>query len=149
MDLSQALPNTHTRQPPGMTWDDYQAWQHWIKGPGRAWPQYAYDVELFTQGLLPRETDPAMLKLWARNTAKRIDAVGIRDNVFTLFETRRFTGWSAIAQLKGYEMLWRFSFPALPLAGLWIITEKIEDTIRASAATQGVRVWVVGEDFRP
>lgn len=147
-ELNAPLPNNHTRQPPGMSWDDYQAWQHWIKGPGQAWPQYAYDVELYTQGLLPGETDPGMIRLWARNTAKRIDAVGMRDGRYTLFEARRFTGWSAIAQLQGYMMLWRFNFPSLPVDGLWIITEQIDDTTRATAALQGVSVWVIGEPWR-
>lgn len=128
-----------------MVWEDWQAWQPWLLGPGAAWPEYAYDVELLTQGLPPGETDPGMLRMWARNTAKRIDAVGRRDGVHTIFEARRFAGWSAIAQLLGYRDLWLINFPSLPLGGLILITEDVDDAVRATAARAGVKTWEVGE----
>ena len=133
------------RQPPGMVWEDWQAWEPWLRGPGQRWPAYAYDVELFTQPLPTQERDPGMIKMWLRNTAKRIDAVGRTPAGYNIFEARRRTGWSAIAQLLGYRDLWLINFPALPLGDLWLITEEIDDATRATAARQGIKTWVVGE----
>lgn len=148
-EIGQWLSNGWIRQPPGMVWEDWQAWEPWLRGPGQRWPEYAYDVELLTQPLPAGETDPAMIKMWARNTAKRIDAVGRTPAGFTIFEARRFAGWSAIAQLLGYRDLWLMNFPDLPLGDLWLITERIDDTTRATALRQGIRVWAVGESVAP
>mgnify|MGYP001610419171 CR=1 FL=1 len=90
-----------------------------------------------------------MMRMLARNTAKRIDAVGRTAAGYTLFEARRFAGWSAIAQLLGYRDLWLINFPDLPLGDLWLITERIDDATRATAARQNIRTWVVGEDITP
>lgn len=135
----------YTRRPPGMSWDDYQAWHPWITGPGRAWPQYAYDVELYTQDIPPDTADQDMIRMWARNTARRIDAVGWRNGRHTIFEARRRAGWSAIAQLEGYAVLWRLQFPHEPLEGLVLVSEEIPDDVRAVARTRGIKTWVVGE----
>lgn len=142
-------PPSWTRKPPGMVWEDWQAWEPWLRGPGGAWPEYSYDVELFTQGLAPDQSDPALLKMWARNTAKRIDAVGRRGGVHDIFEARRRTGWSAIAQLLGYRDLWLINFPGLALGDLWLITETIDDPTRATATRQGIKTWIVGEKLAP
>lgn len=138
-------PPTWRRQPPGLLWDDWQVFEPWLRGPGSAWPEYTYDLELLTQALPPGETDPGMLRVWARNTAKRVDAVGRRGNSHTLFEARRRAGWSAIAQLLGYRTLWLIQFPTLALDGLVLVTETIDDVTRATATHAGVHTWVVGE----
>ena len=141
-------PNT-TRTPEGMPWEDWQAWRPWLAGPGAQWPRYAYNVHLLTQAMPPGETDPGMIRMWLANTAKRIDAIGDRGGVIDIFEARRFAGWSAIAQLLGYKDLWLINFPALMLGDLWLITERIDDPTRATAARHGIRTWVVGEDQPP
>lgn len=128
-----------------MVWEDWQAWEPWLRGPGQRWPQYAYDIELLTQPMLTNEIDPGVIKMWLRNTAKRIDAVGRTAAGYTIFEARRRAGWSAIAQLLGYRDLWLINYPALPLGELWLITEEIDDTVRALGARHGVRTWAVGE----
>ncbi len=144
-EIGEWYPPTWRRQPPGMTWEDWQAWQHWIAGPGTLWEAYAYDVELWTQPLPEGETDQAMLRMWARNTAKRIDAVGRRRGRYTIFEARRYAGWSAIGQLEGYKWLWHTNMPELELEGIWLVSEKIDDAIRATAKLKGIKTWEVGE----
>jgi hypothetical protein len=133
------------RKPPGMVWEDWQAWRPWLIGPGQRWPEYAYDIELLTQPFPTGETDPAMIKMWMRNTSKRIDAVARTAAGYTIFEARRIAGWSAVAQLLGYRDLWLINFPALPLGDLWLITENIDDTVRALASRNGIKTWAVGE----
>jgi hypothetical protein len=148
-ELGDWLPNSWQLKPAGMVWEDWQAWGPWLRGPGQNWPEYAYDIPLFTQPLPPGESDPAMIKMWMRNTAKRIDAVGHKHGGYTIFEARRFAGWSAIAQLLGYRDLWLINFPTLPLGDLWLITERIDDATRSTAVRQGIKVWSVGEQLQP
>jgi len=133
------------RSPPGMTYEDWQPWQQWIHGPGAAWGSYTYDVVLHTQGLAEISLDPKLLQMWARNTGKRIDAVGATTTAFDIFEARRYAGWSAVAQLLGYQALWLINFPTLPLGDLWLIAEQIDDAARALAHRHRIRTWCVGE----
>lgn len=143
--LDQWYPATWTRRPPGMVWEDWQPWAAWLLTTEAQAYEYAYDVELPVQTAPASETDPAMRRSFERSNARRIDAVGRIGGEYTIFEARRFTGWSAIAQLEGYKMLWPLFFPTDPTPELVLITERIADDIRASAARVGIRVWVSAE----
>lgn len=134
-----------TRRPEGMLWDDWQPWQAWLRTePGRN-QVYAYNVRL-SAGTAPANiTDPGDRRLWEQLTDKRIDAVGRADDRFTIYEARRITGWSAIGQLIGYCELWRLNFPTLTLQPCMLVTERIDDAIRAIALRQGLHVYVAGE----
>lgn len=141
----EVYPANWVRKPPGMVWEDWQAWAPFLRDHGGNWSGYSYDVELYTQPMPATETDPAIIRMWLRNTAKRIDAVGWVDDRADIFEARRFAGWSAIAQLLGYRDLWNINFPSVKLGKLYLITESIDDVTRATAARQGIVTWVVGE----
>lgn len=133
------------RRPPGLVWEDWQAWQPWLQTEAGKKYEYAYDVELPVRSAPAEISDTAMRRSYERSNARRIDAVGRVGDVYTIFEARRFTGWSAIAQLQAYGQLWPLFFPEIKTPALWLITERIADDIRASAARAGIQVWVVGE----
>lgn len=125
-----------------MVWEDWQPWAAWLRSPEAQRFEYAYDVELPVLGAPESETDPAMRRSFERSNARRIDAVGRIAGMYTIFEARRFTGWSAIAQLQGYKQLWPLFHSGDPVAELVLITERIPDDIHALAARSGVRVWI-------
>lgn len=135
-------PAAWSRRPPGMVWEDWQPWAAWLKSPEAQAYEYAYDVELPVLAAPASETDPAMRRSFERSNARRIDAVGRIGAEYTIFEARRFTGWSAIAQLQGYKQLWPLFHSGDPVVELVLVTEKIPDDIHALAARAGVRVWV-------
>jgi hypothetical protein len=147
--LGRWLPASIERSPPGMTYEDWQAWHPWLRGPGKQWELYTYDVTLHTEGLPAIAVDAKLMEMWARNTAKRIDAVGAGARGLDIFEARRLAGWSAIGQLLGYRDLWLINFPQLPLGDLWLISERIDDATRALAQRQGIRTWCCGEALEP
>ena len=138
-----------SRRPPGMVWEDWQPWSRWLLTPEAQKNVYAYDVEMAVRTAPASELDPAMRRSFERSNARRIDAVGRRDGQYVIFEARRFTGWSAIAQLQGYLMLWPLFFPDDPTPELILVTERIADDLRASAARAGIRVWVSAEHGDP
>ncbi len=137
------------RRPPGMVWEDWQPWQAWLQTPEAQAYEYAYDVELPVQAAPVGETDPAMRRSFERSNARRIDAVGRRGGEYSIFEARRFTGWSAVAQLEGYKLLWPLFFSDVPVVELVLVTERIPDDIRATALRAGVRVWLSTEHLPP
>lgn len=128
-----------------MVWEDWQPWQQWLKTDEAQTYEYAYDIELPVKSAPTDVRDPAMVRSYERSNARRIDAVGRRGDVYTIFEARRFTGWSAIAQLQAYQQLWPLFFHEIATPDLVLVTERIADDIRVSAARARVRVWVVGE----
>jgi len=136
---------TWARRPPGMPWDDWQAWEPWMRAHGATWPEWAYNVRLSVGDPETPIADPEEAKLWAELSAKRIDAVGRHLDRYSIFEARRVAGWSAVGQLLGYRDLWRLNFPTLELAELWLVTEKCDPSVRALAARQAIRTWCIGE----
>lgn len=132
-----------------MVWEDWQPWGAWLKSTEAQRYLYAYDVELHVDQPPAGETDPAMIRSFQRSNARRIDAVGKANNQYTLFEARRYAGWSALAQLIGYKQLWPLFYPLLAVHELVLVTERIPDEIRASATLQGIRVWVSTEHTEP
>lgn len=143
--LDTWYPASWARRPPGMVWEDWQPWGAWLLTPEAQKYEYAYDVEMAVHTAPAGETDPAMRRSYERSNARRIDAVGRRNGQYIIFEARRFTGWSAIAQLQGYLMLWPLFFPNDPTPELVLVTERIADDIRASALRAGIRVWLSTE----
>lgn len=134
-----------TRRPEGMVYDDWQPWQAWLKTDNGRRACYAYNVRLSSGAAPASITDPADRHHWEQLTDKRIDAVGRDAERFTIYEARRVTGWSAIGQLVGYCELWRLNFPEIRLEPCVLVTERIDDAIRAVALRQGLRVYVAGE----
>lgn len=138
-------PPSWARQPPGMPWDDWAAWQPFMQGPGAAWPEYAYNVRLAVGDPDEPPANVAALEMWRELTAKRIDALGRRGNRYTIFEARRISGWSAIAQLLGYRTLWQLNYPDLDLDTPWLITTAADTALRLLAAQNGIKIWTVGD----
>jgi hypothetical protein len=128
-----------------MPWDDWVVWNAWLQRPEAQRWLYAYDVELYTQGLPPGTHTVELIRMWLRATARRIDVVAWDGKCHHLIETRRRAGWSAIGQLQAYSRLWDFSFPGEPKCSLILMSEDIPDDIRAVARLEGIKTWVVGE----
>lgn len=134
-----------TRRPEGMLFDDWRPWQAWLKTEPARRQVYAYNVRLSAGEPPAHIAGDDDRRLWQQLTDKRIDAVGREIDRYTIYEARRITGWSAIGQLIGYCTLWRFNFPTLALEPCILVTERIDDAIRAIALRQGLRVFVAGE----
>lgn len=139
------FPATFTRKPEGMVFDDWRPWSAFLRTPEAQDALYAYNVRLAAGDPPASITAPDDRRLWQQLTDKRIDAVGRRADRFTIYEARRRSGWSAIGQLIGYAQLWRLHFPTLEIADLVLVTEHIDDAIRATAARQRIRVWLAAE----
>lgn len=138
-------PPTHTRQPAGMVYDDWLPWRAYIQTPDAQRQVYAYNVRLAAGDPPDTITGAADRQLWTQLTDKRIDAVGRTGDRYTIYEARRRAGWSAIGQLVGYATLWRLNHPELEIDELVLVTDYIDDAIRAVALNQRIRTWLSSE----
>lgn len=125
-----------------MTWADWQPWRLYLLTDEAAQRTFAYDIELRVDVAPASVTDAVDREMWARLNARRVDAVGKLADGVALYEARRVTGWSAIAQLEGYAQLWPLFFPDAPIRELVLVVEQIPDEIRASATLKDLRVWI-------
>lgn len=131
-----------SRRPPGMTWEDWQPWQVFAAAQGKLWTHWAYNVRLYKGDPEPPIADPELDRQWRESTAMRIDAVGFRAGKYTIFEARRVSGWSAVGQLMGYQALWQLHYPDLDLEAMYLVTEKADAAMHATAALKGLIVVV-------
>lgn len=138
-------PPSWARQPPGMPWEDWQAWQPFVQSLGTAWPEYAYNVRLHVGDPEVPPANQAAIEMWRELTAKRVDAVGRAGGAYTIFEARRIAGWSAIAQLLGYRTLWTLNYPDLEIAGLWLITTAADTALHLLASQNNITIWTLGD----
>jgi|SRR3990170_8157594 len=122
---------------------DQIVWRLFLAQHGAEWPAYAYDVELTGGSGGAATPDPVMQQTWMRLTAKRIDAVGIRASGVTLFEVRHFAAWQSVGQLIGYRDLFPIDYPEQRIEAAIIVTDAIDQQIRAVAERQGLTIILV------
>lgn len=135
--------------PPGMPAGDQVVWRQFRDLAARWWESIAYDVEVRDGAWPIVSTDPAMQRMWMRNTARRIDALAWRSNVATILEVRHAAAWQSFGQISGYANLWRTSYPDIPVVAVMLITDTIPADIRQVAASAGIYVWTPGELTQP
>jgi len=141
--LADRFPASWRGRPPAMPAGDFAVWQLFLAGAGAAWREYAYDVELHGGPTPLIDADPTMRRTWARLTAKRVDAIGIRASGLTLFEVRHFAAWQSVGQLIGYRDLFPLDYPGETVEACAIVTDEIDAQIRAVAERQGLLVNLV------
>jgi len=141
LDEAQWYSHTWVRRPPGMIHDDYLVWKPFLADHGDAFDGFAYNIELPAGQPLEEISDPVLARMWAHNNAKRIDAVGRLGDRYHIFEARNISGWSAVGQAIGYRDLWPIFYPTHAVGSAWIVTNRIDDPIRATARREQIIVW--------
>lgn len=127
--------------PPAMPAGDLEVWRKFHPTAMRLWSSIAYDVEVRDGPWPIVSDDPAMQRMWMRNTARRIDAFCWANNVGTIIEVRHAAAWQSYGQLMGYTNLWRTSYPEIPVVAAWLVTDVIPADIRQVANDAGLYVW--------
>lgn len=143
------FPATWAGVPPAMPAGDLIVWRRFHEFAARVWESIAYDVEL-RDGPYPLvDPDPTMQAMWMKITARRIDALAWSRNVASIIEVRHAAAWQSYGQLMGYATLWEQNYPAIPVIGLWLVTDSIPDDIRKVANDSGIYVWTPDHLTRP
>jgi hypothetical protein len=141
--LADRFPASWRGRPPAMPAGDFSVWSLFLDGPGRAWREYAYDIELTGAAGPPLAADAIMQATWMRLIAKRVDAIAIRASGLTLMEVRHNAAWQSVGQLIGYRDLFPLDYPTEIVEACAIVTDAIDPQIRAVAERQGLLVMLV------
>jgi hypothetical protein len=84
--------------------------------------------------------DPAMVRMWWHQNARRIDAVTLEAGSYHIIELREIAGAQTIGELVMYQELARAEWPELPWSNTVLITRNIADPIRATLRAQGITI---------
>jgi hypothetical protein len=96
-------------------------WGKFLASHGKDYDRFDYDLRVGS-GISPSGEVPELFqKDYKDLTKKRIDAVGYKNNLATIFEVKQRANFSAIGQLLGYGMLFREDYPTIMIRNLAIV----------------------------
>lgn len=127
---------------PHMSPGDRPIWLRYLLEHGDEWKTFAYDVAIGGQEAPHHVTDPALRRAWHFNTAKRIDAVGFRDDAVGLFEIREHAGPGAVGAVVVYRTLYPADHPDVRPLRSYLLTDLIAPDTQRAAEAQGITVLV-------
>ncbi len=89
--------------------------------------------------------DPAMLRMWWHQNAKRIDAVTLQKGRYRIVELRDTTGPQTLGELTQYQTLARAQWPELPWGQTILVTRHFDILIMRVLTDQGFAVYKPGD----
>lgn len=125
--------------------NDKSIWSRWLLQGGSQYAPFTYDVRV-GDGVIMPPTDPAVThKIAYALTTKRIDAIAMINDVWTIIEIRKRAGLSAIGALYGYGMLWSQNPPDSRRYQLWLVTDYLQPDMTNLLSDANIRAFEVGQ----
>jgi hypothetical protein len=81
------------------------------------------------------------------NSQLRVDAVGWQGDVPTIIEVKENAGTSALGQILTYNVTWQLEHQGQSAPKLLVVTDRLQQSVRAPLAAHGVQVAVVRPDY--
>lgn len=106
LDLGQLFMNDWRGRPPHMSSQDLPLWDKFQDKFGKEFIGFHFDAALGTPSEVPAGTDPSMAKMWTRLTSKRIDAVGVKSDSYSIIEVRPEAAAGALGTILTYRAAW-------------------------------------------
>ena len=123
---------------PQMLNEDFPIWKRYLKAHGEEYLWFYYNV--YVDGQLPTNPNiPEKLKEgWWKSTAKRIDAIGEKENEIVIIEITTRPGFRAIGQILTYRYLWNKD-PLIrkPVRNL-LVGHMLDDDLEAVLSEMGI-----------
>jgi len=126
-----------------MAGEDVPIWERFLDLRGPEFIGFVYDARV-GQGIAPPPgMSPELIKVQFDNTAKRIDAIGVRSGELWIIEVRRRFGLSSIGQVLGYTVLAADDLPAELSRRVVIVTDNMGRDEKTITDKLGIEVVVV------
>ena len=122
---------------------DIPVWERYLDAPAREYLGYSYDVKVGEGDDPGLQYDENLRSMWYCLTSRRIDVVGHLADGYELIEVKMDAGIIAVGQCVGYPILWRETFPGLPLRGMRLVCASLSADMRTMLEGCGVMVSVV------
>ena len=105
-----------------MTVDSALLWKNFLLEHKNEYNSFDYDLKVGEGTEPPSAFEESLRYDFIELSKKRIDVVGYKDDVITLFEIKPRAGLSAVGQLLGYKQLFESTYPSLKVSHLICIT---------------------------
>lgn len=142
-DLGQTYPVDFAGHPPHMSAIDFVLWQRFRRQLPLPFLRLYFDVAV-GDGAQPGGDLPENVRLaWERITRPRIDAVGQKNDSWTIIELRGAAGPGAVGSLMVYRDLWLDDPPDLYPVELWLVTDVFPTNLQKSLSLAGIKLFLV------
>lgn len=143
VDLGKLYPADWQGTPPHAASNDIPLWDRFQEMFGKEFSGFYFDVSLGTPSDVPAGTEDNLSKMWVRITSKRIDVVGVREDVYWIIELRPQAAAGALGTILTYRELWRGAPPDdKPFIGV-IVTDVPDPDLLTMAAANDIKIVVV------
>ena len=124
--------------PPRMSAQDYEIWIKFRpRYTGGALGLY-FDVGLGEGFPTPDEVDPAIVKMWLKNTQKRADLIMETKEHIKIIEFRSHATATSLGRLLMYGMLWERDPIIKKPIGLYLCTNSFDQEVKDLADELGI-----------
>lgn len=129
---------------PNLTPLDLEVWRRFLLLRPLMFERFEFQVPVGTPQSLPLSASDADRRVWDKLTSKRIDAVGVNGDGFTVIEVKPRGGASALGQALVYRDLFvQKRKPVQPVAAL-VLCNYVDDDVRLTALRYNVSFYAVG-----
>lgn len=126
-----------------MAGEDVPIWERFLDVRGGEFVGFVYDARVGLGIPAPEGTSPELVKAQFDNTAKRIDAIGVRIGEVWIIEVRQRFGLSSIGQILGYSVLAADELPGDLGRRIVIVTDNMGRDEKTITDVLGIEVIVV------
>lgn len=136
-------------EPFEVTWDgapeqmleqDVPLWHLFRKKYGSQFSHFFYNVRVGGPDLKNVKADEKLLKMWYDVTAKRIDAIGEKNQEIWIIEVASIPGIRAIGQILSYRFLWNLDIKIKKLVKDVLLCYRIDNDLEMVLKHYGVMV---------
>jgi len=105
IDLTRPAPPIVMAGYPGMAKAEQRIWDRFLTSSNNFYTGFLYNVRVGELPQLPEGTEENLRAMWEQINQSRLDALGIAEEVLTVFEVKVSAGLSAIGQAIGGRIL--------------------------------------------
>ncbi len=143
IDLTRPAPPIIMAGYPGMARQEQAIWDRFLLTADNIYTGFLYNVRVGELPALPEGTEEKMRAMWEQINQSRLDALGIADELLTVFEVKVSAGLSAIGQAIGGRILAEAETDDPRQILTAIVTNGIRPDARTVATALGIDTFVV------
>jgi hypothetical protein len=132
-----------------MSTRDFAIWRVWHERGWTGWSGFYFDVAVGTPVEAPLGFDPKKAEALQRISLKRLDALGVRKDRYTVIEVRPAASSSAAGAVLLYSYLLLLEAKLTLLVDELIVTDESDPDSRRFFRASGIGLVEVGPVFEP
>jgi hypothetical protein len=143
VDLGKLYPPDWGGTPPHAASNDLPLWERFQEKYGKDFSGFYFDSSLGTPSFVPEGTEDNLARMWTRITSKRMDVVGVKDDVYWIIELRPQAAAGALGTIMTYLALWKSDPPDDKAVIGVIVTDFPDPDLIPLAASNNIKIVVV------